>query len=347
MRRNKRPTVLIVVIVAIIAAIGYWMYSDAQYKYFLNTPVDAGDAGVVSFQIKSGETAPTIAKNLADKQLILDQGTFAKYVKAEGLDRKILPGRYRLQKSSTIPEIVENFINSEERQLILTIPEGSTIKQIDQKLVDLGLSESGKFVQATKNFTQYSKYPFLAADEAKIKKLPHPLEGYLFPDTYFLDPAVYNEQDLIDIMLKNFQKRLPENYETLLSENKVSLYDAIIMGSIVEKEVRTDKDRPIVAGILWKRLNENWQLGADATLLYLKDDRDITYEDLQKEDPYNTRKNGGLPPGPICNPGLDSIKAALDPETSAYYFYLTKPENGEVVYGRTNDEHNANKAKYL
>jgi UPF0755 protein len=119
------------------------------------------------------------------------------------------------------------------------------------------------------------------------------------------------------------------------------------MASIVEKEVNTATDRPIVAGILWKRLDSHWQLGADATLLYLKNDNTINYQDLQENSPYNTRKNQGLPPGPICNPGLKSIEAALNPQSSAYFYYLTDPASGSVVYAATNDEQNANKAKYL
>jgi UPF0755 protein len=119
------------------------------------------------------------------------------------------------------------------------------------------------------------------------------------------------------------------------------------MASMVEKEVRTAKDLPIVAGILWKRLDSNWFIGADASLLYLKDDRSIDFKDLQQDSPYNLRNHQGLPPGPIDNPGLKSIMAAMYPEESPYYYYLTKPGTGEVVYAITNDEHNANKAKYL
>lgn len=128
---------------------------------------------------------------------------------------------------------------------------------------------------------------------------------------------------------------------------KRSLHEVITMASIVEMEVRTTDDRPIVAGILWKRLDSGWMIGADATLLYLKEDRSIDYQDLQEESPYNTRKNAGLPPGPIGNPGIKAILATLTPEESPYFFYLTTLDTGEVIYAVTNEEHNANKVKYL
>jgi UPF0755 protein len=119
------------------------------------------------------------------------------------------------------------------------------------------------------------------------------------------------------------------------------------MASIIENEVFGKDNREIVSGILWKRLDSGWKLDADSTLLYITKDRKITAEDLQLDSPYNTRKNGGLPPGPICNPSVESIVAAMFPKESNYWFYLTTSDTGEVIYAETNDQQNANKAKYL
>ncbi|MBU0667942.1 endolytic transglycosylase MltG, partial [Patescibacteria group bacterium] len=191
-------------------------------------------------------------------------------------------------------------------------------------------------------FDNYDKYFFL--DREAMKTLPHPLEGYLFPDTYFIDPLNFYSENLIQLMLENFERKIGED---LKKEATRSISDIVTMASIVEKEVRTKKDIPIVAGILWKRLDNSWLLGADATILYLKDDRSIDYQDLKEDSPYNTRVKGGLPPGPISNPGLESLKAALNPQDSPYWYYLTTPDTGEVIYAKTNDEHNSNKARYL
>lgn len=352
-RRNPKLTILIIGAVAVLA-LGYFWYTQSRYQYFISTPVTPGNTIDTSFVIKKGDTVTNIAQKLHDKDLILDEDAFKTFAKQNGFDRKIIAGKFMLNQSMTIPQINEKITNPNQGELTLTIPEGMTIRGIDEKLVGLGAIQPGEFIQATKDFSNYAKYPFL--DEKKLRQLPHPLEGYLFPDTYFIDVTHYNSQDLIDLMLKDFQNKIPKelidnkgaNLTGTSGEKKfVSLYDIITMASILEKEVSTNKDRTTVAGILWKRLEENWFLGADATLLYLKNDRSIDAKDLSEDSPYNLRNHHGLPPGPISNPGAANIEAAANPETSPYYFYLTKPETGEVVYARTNDEHNANKARYL
>lgn len=353
-RRGRRPRMLFLIGTVLIIALGWFWYAQSRYQYFISTPVNPVNPVESPFVIKKGDTVASIAQRLKEKEFILDEDAFKTYAKQSGIDRKVIAGKFLLNQTLTIPEIAEKITNPDQGELTLTIPEGTTIGGIDERLVGLGVIEPGEFVQATKDFNNYSKYPFL--DEEKMRKLPHPLEGFLFPDTYFVDISHYSNQDLIDLMLKTFQSKVPED----IIDNKgvkltgtdgeakfVSIYDIVTMASILEKEVKTDADRTIVAGILWKRLEEGWLLGADATLLYLKNDRTIDFQDLQEDSPYNTRKNLGLPPGPIGNPGFANIDASAHPETSPYYFYLTKPGTGEVVYARTNDEHNANKAKYL
>ncbi len=341
-QKQKKHTLVKVIIIGgiiIIISIGYQWY---RYENILQTPVDAGDVTPISFVIKPGENLDIIGKSLLEKQVILDANVFKTYGKLNHLDTKILSGRFIIGRNLTIPQIFENLTKSENSQVVLTVPEGFTISDIDKKITELGLIQSGDFIKATKEFNDYGKYPFL--DKQKNLTLIHPLEGFLFPDTYYLNPQNFSSADLISMMLNNFQTRLGDEIKTNPSR---SWNEIITMASIIEKEVHTSKDVPIVSGILWKRLDENWMIGADATLLYLKNDREIDTQDLQEDSPYNTRKNLGLPPGPISNPGLKSIKGALHPEESPYYFYLTKAENGEVVYARTNDEHNANKYKYL
>ena len=134
--------------------------------------------------------------------------------------------------------------------------------------------------------------------------------------------------------------------QTDLEASGRSLYDTVIVASMVEKEVRTAEDLPIVAGIMWKRLDAEWALGIDATLLYVDADGTLSSEDLTAENPYNTRINKGLPPGAIGNPGLASLQAALYAKDSDYWFYLTDSD-GAVHYAVTNEEHEANKAQYI
>ena len=351
-KRSKSRRTLLIIGALIALALGYFLYTSSRYQYFISTPVNPSNPIDTAFLIKRGESVVTIAKNLHDKDLILDEDAFKNYTRQNSIDDKIIAGRFMLNQSLTIPQIAEKITNTKNGEVSLTVPEGMTIRGIDERLVGLSVIQPGEFIQATKDFNNYKKFPFLSADEQKIRALPHPLEGYLFPDTYFIDAGHFNAQDLIDLMLKNFQKKLPAGALALITKkddgkNGRSLYDVITMASMVEKEVRTDGDRALVAGVLWKRNDNHWFIGADATLLYLKDDRTIDAADLSEASPYNTRNKQGLPPGPISNPGLKSIEAALQPADSAYFYYLTKPGTGEVVYARTNDEQNANKAKYL
>lgn len=340
----KLKILFFAVLIFALASLYLWS-NDTRYNDFLKTPVRAGSSLNISFSIKKGDSLNNIAKNLKEKELILNENAFVRYARSNNIDRKIIAGRFLLNQNMVIPDIAKKITDPAQGEIILTVPEGFTIKEIDQRLADLGVNQMDDFVKAVKEFNLYDKYPFLV--EENIRKLAYPLEGFLFPDTYFLDPNRFKNQDLIELMLKNFQKKMPEDLIAISKLNSQSLYDVITMASIVEKEIKTVKDRPIVAGILWKRLKNGWQLGADATLLYLKDSRTIGQKQLQEDFPYNTRKNTGLPPGPISNPGLISINAAINSEPSPHFYYLTKPGSGEVVYAKTNDEHNANKAKYL
>lgn len=347
-KKSSKKWAAKVALLLLIIAIGYFWYQQNRYNYYITTPVDPSDSTNVSFSIKKGDTVNKIAKNLYEKKLILDAQTFSSYIQKESLDRKVATGRFFLNPSKTIPEIAAIITDFTKSQAILTVQEGSTILDIDKKLVDLSLIQAGDFNLAAKNYLNdkiYQKYPFL--DKTKIEQEPYQLEGYLFPDTYFLDPNNFKNEDLIQMMLDNFKKKaLPELNKALTSGNR-NLHDTLTMASIIEKEARTTKDLPIISGILWKRLDKGWQIGADATLLYLKAENSINYNDLKQDSPYNTRKKVGLPPGPICNPGLKSIEAAVNPKESPYFYYLTKPGSGEVVYAVSNDEQNQNKAKYL
>ena len=181
--------------------------------------------------------------------------------------------------------------------------------------------------------------------EEVFVKLAKPYEGKLFPETYMI-PANYNEQELLDLLLKTFDektKTLQENASTSLSFDEV-----IILASVLEREANSKESKEIVSGILQNRLEINMPLQADATIEYVlhKPLKDLTPEDLKIDSPYNTYLNKGLPPTPIGNPGLEAIEAVLYPAKTDYMFYLTD-ENGVFYYAKDFDEHRKNIAKYL
>lgn len=325
------PSILILVFVG---------YKVQQYQYFISTPVNPSADQEEIFTIKKGDNIKAIADNLVKKHLLLDADSFSLYSRLNNLDKQIKTGRFPLNESLNTSQIFSVITSNKTRQEIVTIPEGSTVTDIDQILANLNMAPAGEFTKAADNFTLYDKYAFL--DQTKLKTLPHPLEGYLFPDTYYVSADNFSSENFITQLLNTFaNKALPE-----AQKSTHSVEDVLNVAAMVEKEANKDEDRPIIAGIIWKRLEQNWPLGIDATLLYQKTDRELTYDDLKEKSPYNTRLQPGLPLGPISNPGLASIKAASNPKETEYLYYLTS-KDGQMIYATTNAEHNANKAKYL
>lgn len=274
-------------------------------------------------KITGGQGLPEVADSLSKLDLIRSKTAFVLYGKLKGVDKKIHQGRYSMHGGMSIKEILNMITDPKRGEVSVTIPEGFSIYDIDEKLVNMGLISPGEFVNVTSTS-----------------------EGYLFPDTYLVFNLNFDPKSLVSKMQDNFLKKISPEMLERIKKQKRTLPEVIKMASIIEKEVRTDKDYPIVSGILWKRLDSKWALQADATLLYGKSTTTISGKDLKEDTPYNTRINKGLPPTPICNPGMKSILAAISPEASEYWFYLTDSD-GNVHYAKTNDEHNENKKKYL
>jgi len=314
------------------------------FNYTVFSPIDDNNKENISIIIKKGSTINDIAATLSKNGLIRSSLTFNIYTRFAGFDKKIIAGRFILNKSMNVPEILNKITTEAESEFVLTVQEGLTVQDIDDKLTEMEMINTGDFIKATKEFNDYDSYWFL--NKEKMTALEAPLEGYLYPDTYFIDPVEFNAQDLIKKMLKNFEQKYKTLGEILLQE-KIEPYKAIIMASILQKEVRTPDDYNLVSGILWKRLDSGWHLGADATILYATKKKNIDQEDLGIDSPYNTRLYTGLIPGPICNPDIEHIKAAFTPQESEYWYYLTTLDTGAVIYAETNDEQNINKARYL
>lgn len=340
MRRHHtskfRKFIVLLMVIGIIVA-GYFYYT-----IFL--PIDKSNTEEVSIMIKRGTSANQVAGILYDEGLIRDKMSFYGYVRFNKIGGEIVAGRYLLNKSMNIPKIIKEITTAASSETVITIQEGLTVNDIDDKLVEIGSIEPGDFEQAVKNFDDYSSYDFL--DREVISALEFPLEGYLYPDTYYIDAVLFESDKLVLKMLDNFEAKF-EDLEPFYNAQDRSMHEAITMASILQREVRTPKDYDTISGILWKRLDSNWHIGADATILYATKKKTIDYEDLEFDSPYNTRLHTGMPPGPIANPDIEHIEAALTPEESDYWYYLTTLDTGEVIYASTNDEHNVNKAKYL
>lgn len=331
---ERRLIQLLALVFGLIIVFFVW---DPFWKYELNESVNENSTEKSIFQIEKGSSAKTIAKNLEDADLIVNDTSFIRAVKNEDLAGSLRYGKFLLSQSMTTREIITILTTEGTGEMAITVIEGWTVDDIDEYLTSIGLINEGELRQCT--FNCEFEYDFLEDSFG--------LEGFLFPDTYFIDSSSFTAEDFINQMLNNFDTKLTEDMETATAEAGRTIQEVITVASMLEREVRTTEDIATVSGIIWKRLDNDWTLGIDATLLYVQDDNELTAEDLGEESPYNTRINTGLPPTPISNPGLASIEGAIYPEDSDYWFYLTTIDTGEVIYSKTNEEHEANKATYL
>ncbi len=332
-------------LITLVAALLVWGFKNvvAGDDDWLKIAMEPGSTETVIFDIERGESGRTIAKHLAREELVPGQWSLYWYLKRNDLGGNFKAGRFVLKRSMTPGEILDTLTSGGGTHAI-TIPEGWTIDQIDARLTEIDFLKPGEFEAYVKNPTTLTT---LTADFPFLKNASS-LEGYLFPDTFFEDPLSFSMEKFTRRLLNNFEKKvMGKENEAALKKSGQTLDEVIIMASIVEREALLDEDYPIVAGILWKRLDNKWALEADATLLYVLEDRDELAKNLDLDSPYNTRKVRGLPPTAIGNPGLKAIDAALNPESSPYWFYLNDSETGKAHYAATNDEHNANKRKWL
>ncbi len=274
--------------------------------------------------INSGDSLQQITNQMYEDGLIRSKFIFRTYTILRGGENKIKAGDYFISRKQGAIFLAERFINGvfELDDVRVTIPEGWNVYQMADYL--------------EKNLVRFDRDNFL--DIAKK------YEGYLFPDTYFVSPTI-REKDLVEIMKRNFELKISKIDEFKNSDK--TLEEIIIMASILEGEAKP-KDRPLIAGILWKRISINMPLQVDTAFIYVngKTTFDLTLDDLQIDSPYNTYKYKGLPPTPISNPGLDSIMAALNPEKTNYLYFLTG-HDGIMYYAKTFDEHKRNKELYL
>ncbi|MFA6551827.1 MAG: endolytic transglycosylase MltG, partial [Patescibacteria group bacterium] len=229
----------------------------------------------------------------------------------------------------------------------IKILEGWNIKEIGEYLEKNKIVKAEDFITLTKP-APGSCFSLASCQVSILADIPAgaTLEGYLFPDTYRIFKNATAE-DIVAKMLKNFDNKLTAEMRADIKKQGKSLPDIIILASIIEKEVPRPEDMKKIAGIFYQRLKINMALQSDATINFItnKGTTRPSADDLQINSPYNTYKNPGLPPGPISNPGIEAIKAAIYPQAGDYFYFLTTPE-GQVIYSRTYAEHLAAKYKY-
>jgi UPF0755 protein len=318
-----------IVIIALIAAIGIPVYFLIDLNRYLNEPPYPLDSKRTIITVAQGDNFSKIINNLYDHHLIRFPLKFKLAARLKGFDRKFIAGEYEFSGSMAPIRILESLENGKVYLHRLTIPEGFTIQQIAEKLDQSGICNKEIFIA-------------LAQDPEFAAKMGIPAqtcEGYLFPDTYFFSKDASPEQ-IITSMISYFRKQFGPAWGARSQELGLSVHEIVTLASIIEKETGQDFERPLISSVFHNRLKKSIRLESDPTVIYgIKNfNGDITRQDLKEKTPYNTYVIPGLPPGPIANPGIKSIRAALFPDNTNYLFFVSR-KDGTHQFSRNLKEH--------
>ena len=309
----------------------FLVFASLSYISYLKSPVDP-KAGIKAFVIQKGESISFVAERLEKEEIIKSAFIFRLQLKITDNAESIDAGDFKLSPAMNLDQVIK-VLRSGPVDKWVTLIEGLRVEEIAKELNEKLKIQSEKFIQVAKKH-----------------------EGYLFPDTYLFNPDA-TEEDIVSILRANFEKKYTEELQTKIKKLGLTPHQGVILASIVEREARTEGVRTIVASILLKRLKIGMGLQADATIQYALGyqteenppiggwwKRHLSKDDLKINSPYSTYLYAGLPPGPICNPSLMSLKAVAhaDPETPYLYYY--HDSKGNSYYATNLEEHNKNVA---
>lgn len=312
----------------------------------------SGSAELREVTIKSGMNLNQISQELTQAGVLHNKFLFKEYLRFAHLDSSLKAGTYKIAGNLSLKELAGS-INDTKSQLAtdITIPEGWDLRDIAAELKKQGIIKNESELYAavgTPASSDNGAFTALKDEYSFLKSAPegYSLEGFLFPDTYrFFKNATLD--DVLKKIFDNFQNKFDQQIQSELAGSGMNLYQALTLASIVAKEGKTFDDKKMIAGVYVNRINAGMALQADPTVNYANAQDNIHPDDkdLNVDSPYNTYKNKGLPPGPIANPGLEDILAALNPTKHNYYYFLST-KDGKAVFARTFEEHVANRQKY-
>ena len=326
----KKVIIALLLIIAIAGFGGIW------FVHSLPDAKDPESTEEISVEIPEGYGLNAIGELLEEKGVIESAFKFKLYNKLSKNDIILNAGTFTLSPSMDIPAILEKLSSYDVDTMSFTIPEGLTLYQTAEKLSDQGLGIYEEFLRAIQN-GDYD-YPWLENNS---------LEGYLLPDTYQIPTEGYSEEDIINFLLGQFEQTVLPIYDSADQslKDKYTLNEIITVASIIERECMKDDERPLVASVIYNRMDQNIKLEMCSTIQYLllqetgEVKENLLYSDLEIESPYNTYLHFGLPPGPICSPGIASIKAALAPADTDYlYFVVSANLDGSSKFSSDYDE---------
>lgn len=335
-------------IIVLCVVIGLWFVRSEIHS------AEAQHVASLSFEVQEGESAASLAQRLEEEQVIRHARLFRWYLSRKKLDTRIHAGEYTVSAPITMANVIESLrVGSSQKERQITIIPGWTLRDIAAYLVGEGVIRNEQELYALTGESAVQKrgqVGFRGTYEV-LQDLPRDasLEGYLAPDTY----RIFVDEDLektIDRLVKHRDGQITDQMKLDLAAAGRTTHDVMTMASMLEREVPREEDMAKVADLFWRRLDNGWGMQADSTVHYIfgkKGDLFTTKEERASTNPWNTYKYAGLPPGPIATPSVEAIRAAIYPEKNDAWYFITTLDTGEVKYGRTFDEHNANVQKYL
>lgn len=332
-----RTTLFIAVIFSLLA-IGFF-----SFGWYATNNFTGSVSGTQNIVVQPNENALVLGERLENQGIIFSRYTFLWYLVREEKTRKIIAGEYVLSGSLTTPEVALIVTSGKtvSSDIKVTFPEGWTMEKMAERLTANALPGKEFLVLAENPEAEWKKkFDFLSDIPAEAT-----LEGFLFPDTYFFSPTA-TATDIVEAMLQNFGKKLDVTLRQGVKSSPHTFFELITLASIIEEEGRTKEERDMISDVFWRRIAIGQPLQSDATVNYVHGTTRLqpTFKDIDSDSPYNTYKRAGLPPGPISNPSLMSIRAAIYPKKNPYFYFLVSAKTKETVYSVTFEEHVRNRS---
>lgn len=306
--KNKFPLVILSVIAITAVVLFVALFSPVYRETFIKIP--------------EGSTSRQVARILKKEKIIRSENIFLAIAWLTRTEKKLKPGTYKFHNRLPDFIILKNIVRGNTYKIKITIPEGFTAKEIAELLGKKGICSSRLFLEIVEN-----------------KKM----EGYLFPETYFFEPDS-KEKNVVQALNKQFKKIFTDDFIEKARELNLTKEEIIILASIIEKEAKREEERPLISAVFHNRLRKRWNLESCATVLYAlgRHKEFLVYKDLEIDSPFNTYIHSGLPPAPIANPGLASIKAALYPAVTDDMFFIVAG-SGTHKFSKYAKDHNSKK----
>lgn len=325
MRKKFLPIGIALLLAVLFGA--YW------YLDYFNTNTSLATGQKVKFTVTQGMTTSDIATMLHDKKLIQTPESFRLAARVKGLENHLQAGTYEITAGMSDGEIINILSKGKVHSNRFAVPEGATINEVALKLEREHLTTAQAFKDACRNYTPYTYM------ETSNPDVVYKAEGFICPATYDV-PENATAKDIVAMMVQEFNKKLTPDLRSDLNKSYLPLRDIVTLASMVEREATHKEEMPLITGVFEKRLQMGMPIQSDTTIQYIlgAQKKEVTYDDLKLESPYNTYLNKGLPPGPVGNPSMDALRAVIHPVMTDYLYFVADKE-GYHHFTKTYEEH--------